>query len=367
MDPLFHQILSGALAAAASDIHIKPQSPVVFRLDRQLVPIDCPFPTEDWILTQITQVAGRETLEKLQTEFEADFAFTLPEFGRFRANAFRQRGQLTLALRLVKSTIRSLEELRLPAFLGRLSESHRGILLVTGAIGAGKSTTLAALIDHLNRNHRKHIVTLEDPIEYLFEDRLSVIEQREVGIDTHSFANGLRHVLRQDPDIIVIGEMRDAASAAAAMTAASIGHLVISTLHTPDTARSLQRILDFFPGTDREHARRLFSETLLAVSCQRLIASENSGVIPAVEILVNTPSIAKLIAADRTEKISAELELGSPDGMQTFDQALQEMVRTRQITQAEAIEHAANPEALRMLFKGVVLHEGKRILGSRVD
>jgi twitching motility protein PilT len=221
------------------------------------------------------------------------------------------------------------------------------------------------MLDHLNQNFRKHIITLEDPIEYLFEDQFSVIEQREIGIDTHSFAHGLRHVLRQDPDVIVIGEMRDAASAAAAMTAASIGHLVISTLHTPDTSRSLQRILDFFPGTEREHARRLFSETLLAVTCQRLIASSQSGVIPAMEILINTPSIAQLIAADRTEKIVGELELGAGEGMQTFDQALQEMVRLQQITQNEALEHAGNPEALRMLFKGVVLNEGKRILGSR--
>ena len=365
MDPLLNQILSCALSAGASDIHLKPGSAVVLRIDRHLVPLDGPFPEGDWVLEQVRHVAGPEVVEKLVADLEVDFAFTLADFGRFRANAFQQRGQLTLALRLVKSRIRPLAELGLPPVLGQLAESPRGILLVTGGIGAGKSTTLAAMIDHLNRNFRRHIVTLEDPIEYLFADQLCVIEQREVGIDTHSFSNGLRHVLRQDPDVIVIGEMRDAASAAAAMTAASIGHLVISTLHTPDTARSLQRILDFFPGTEREHARRLFSETLRAVTCQRLVASRDSGVLPAVEILVNTPGIAKLIAADRTEKIHAELELGTSEGMQTFDHALREMVRLQQITEDEALSHAANPEALRMLFKGVVHSEGKRILGSR--
>ncbi len=313
----------------------------------------------------IEAVTSESTLEKLARDHEADFAFTLPEFGRFRANAFQQRGQITLALRVVKSQIRSVEELRLPPILTQLAESPRGILLLTGSIGAGKSTTLAALVEHLNLHFRKHIVTLEDPIEYLFTDRLSIVEQREVGIDTHSFSSGLRHVLRQDPDVIVVGEMRDAASAAAAMTAASIGHLVISTLHTSDAAKSVQRILDFFPAQEREHARRLFSETLHAVVCQRLIPSAASGVLPVVEILINSPGIGKLIAADRTEKIPAEMELGTVEGMQTFDQALQDMVRLGFISRDEALAHAANPEGLRMLFKGVLLNDSKRILGGR--
>ena len=205
----------------------------------------------------------------------------LPGVGRFRVNVFQQRSSRVMALRAVKAQVRLFQELHLPAIFTRIAEAPSGIVLVTGATGSGKSTTLAAMVEHINVTARKHIITLEDPIEYLFEDKQSVIEQREVGLDTSTFGSGLKNVLRQDPDVIVIGEMRDSASVAAAISAANIGHLVIATLHTVDAAKSVQRILEFFPGTDREPARQQLANTLQAVICQRLTSTHQLGEDPA--------------------------------------------------------------------------------------
>ncbi|MDB6154062.1 MAG: Twitching motility protein [Chthoniobacteraceae bacterium] len=365
MDSVFHSIIRAAIDLGASDIHIKPEAPVVFRIQRELVTVDAPPQTEAWIRAVLTEIVPEHLRDRLYSEHEIDFALTLPGLARCRTNVFQQRGQFTLALRIVKTAIRTLADLRMPPIIAQVSQAPRGIILVAGAIGAGKSTTLAGMINHINTTSRKHVITLEDPIEYIFEDNLSIIEQREVGLDTASFNTGLRNVLRQDPDVLVIGEMRDAESAAAAMGAANIGHLVISTLHTSDTVKSVQRVLEFFPSGEREYARRLFADTLHAVVCQRLIKSEAHGVIPAVEILLNNASVSKLIASDRLDKLQGALELGIGEGMQTFDHALQQMTVERLITREEAILHAANPDSLRMAFKGVVLSESRRILSAR--
>ncbi len=365
MNATFLSILRGALQSGASDIHIKPDAPVIFRVNRQLTPIEIPRPGEDWLNEVLSEIVPEHLKLRLEQEHEIDFALSVPGTGRFRVNLFKQRGRYTLAMRTVKTSVRALKDLNLPPVVARIAEAPRGIVLIAGAIGSGKSTTMAAMLEHINTTSRKHIITLEDPIEYLFEDKYSVIEQREIGLDTASFASGLRHVLRQDPDVLVIGEMRDAESAAAAMTAANIGHLVIATLHTADTTRSVQRILEFFPSTERDYARRLFADTLHAVICQRLIPDVNEGIVPAVEILINNLAVSKLISSDHSEKISGAIELGSNEGMQTFDHALQELVRIGRITKQKAIEHAASPEGLRMLFQGVVHTESRRILGSR--
>ncbi len=365
MDPVFHSILRAAIDLGASDVHIKPDAPVVFRLNRELVTVDAPVQSDASLRAVLMEIVPPHLQERLHLEHEIDFALALPDLGRCRCNVFQQRGQLTLALRVVKTAVRTLEELRMPAIVTQVAQAARGIILVTGAIGAGKSSTLAAMINHINATARKHIITLEDPIEYLFEDKHSIIEQREVGLDTSSFNSGLRNVLRQDPDVLVIGEMRDAQSAAAAMAAANIGHLVISTLHTSDTTKSVQRILEFFPSGEREYARRLFADTLHAVICQRLIKSSATGVIPAVEILLNNSAVSKLIATDRLDKLPGAVELGVGEGMQTFDQALQQMTASGLITRDEAILHAGNPDSLRMAFKGVVLSESRRILSAR--
>lgn len=365
MDATFEAILRAAADSGASDILIKAGGPIVVRIERALTPIDAPQPTEAWMQTVMHQVVPAYARQRLDRDHEADFAIALPGVGRFRTNVYQQRGQVAMAIRLVKQQIRGFSELNLPGSVARVAAASRGIVIVAGSTGSGKSTTLAALVDHINASQRRHIITLEDPIEFLFTDKQSVIEQREVGLDTPSFASGLRHVLRQDPDVIVIGEMRDAESAAAAMSAANVGHLVIATLHTSDVAKSVQRVVEFFPDGERDYARRLFASTLRAVVCQRLVNATGSGILPAVEILIANSAVQQVITNDESEKLQAIMELNTGEGMQTFDQALVNLVKENRLSREEAIAHATNPDLLRMGFQGVVLSESRRILKSR--
>ena len=362
---IFEQILRGAVASGASDIHLKAGVPITFRILRDLVPVEAPDVTPEWVERVVNQIVPPHLRATLESEHEIDFAYAPPGLGRFRVNVFQQRGGYALSMRLVKASMQNFQGLNLPEAVRKIAEAPRGIVIIAGATGSGKSTTLAAMIEHINQTARKHIITLEDPIEYLFTDRMAIIEQREVGLDTGSFASGLKNVLRQDPDVLVIGEMRDPESIAAAISAANIGHLVISTLHTGDAAKSIQRILDFFPTGDREGARQQLATTLHAVVCQKLIPATQGGVLPAVEILLNNPTVAKVIQSGNLAKLSAAIEMGIGDGMQTFDQGLHEMVKSGKITQEAALDHSPTPEALRMRLQGVVLSESRRILGSR--
>ena len=243
---LFHKILKTSVGGGASDIHIKIGAQVIFRINRELISIECPLPTEQWMNNVVEKITPIHLKKRLEEDREVDFSYYVPEVGRFRTNLFQQRGQWALAMRHVRNQVASFEELGLLEQVRTIAESPRGIVLVAGSTGSGKSTTLAAMIEHINANFKKHIITLEDPIEFVFEDNQSVIEQREVGLDTTSFHGALKHVLRQDPDIIMLGEMRDDVSFAAAMSAADTGHLVLSTLHTTTAAQSITRILDFF-------------------------------------------------------------------------------------------------------------------------
>jgi twitching motility protein PilT len=362
---VFARILQGAVSAGASDIHLKVNSPVIFRIAGDLVPVEAPLPTPEWFAGILAKVVPEHLRAQFERDREIDFAYDHPGVGRFRVNVFQQRTNYTMALRAVKAQVRTFEDLHLPPVIRKISEAHHGIVLITGATGSGKSTTLAAMIEHINVSSRKHIITLEDPIEYLFEDKQSIIEQREIGIDTASFQTGLKNVLRQDPDIIVIGEMRDSASVTAAISAANIGHLVVATLHTTDAAKSIQRILEFFPGPERESARQQLASTLCATVCQRLVTTPSATVLPAVEVLINTASVAKLIHAGNLEKLTAAIELGAGDGMQTFDQVLYDLARSGAITQEEALANSPTPEALKMRFQGVILTESRRILNAR--
>jgi len=233
---------------------------------------------------------------------------------------------------------------------------------VAGSTGSGKSTTLAAMVEHVNNNFKRHVITLEDPIEFVFEDNQCVIEQREVGLDTQSFHHALKHVLRQDPDIIMIGEMRDDISFAAAMSSADTGHLVISTLHTTTAAQSVTRILDFFKAEEREQIRRQLAGTLRAVVCQRMVPSLNGRMVPAMEIMINSPMVRKLIEENRLDKLSAAIETGGDDGMISFNQSLFNLVKTGKVSEKEALAKATNPQALEMNFKGIFLNEGGRII-----
>jgi twitching motility protein PilT len=302
--------------------------------------------------------------KRLDEEREIDFSYFVPGVGRFRTNLYQQRGQWCLALRYVKTQVPSFEELGLLEQVRKIAESPRGIVLVAGATGCGKSTTLAAMIEHINSNFKKHIITLEDPIEYVFEDNQSVIEQREVGLDTLSFHYALRNVLRQDPDIIMIGEMRDDISFSAAMSAADTGHLVLSTLHTTNASQSINRILEFFKAEEREQIRRQIAATLYAVVCQRMVGTLDGKSTPALEILINTPMVRKLLEDNRLDKLPAAIETSLDDGMLTFNQSLFDLVKAGRVTEKEAMSKATNPQALEMNFKGIFLDEGRRIISS---
>jgi twitching motility protein PilT len=360
---LFQKICKAACDAGASDIHLKVGVPVVFRISRQLINIDCPVPTQAWMESVAEHIVPKQTQKKFEEDREADFSYYLPGAGRFRTNLFQQRGELCLAMRHVKAQVPSFEELGLMEVLRKFAEAPRGIVLLAGATGSGKSTTLAAMIEHINAHQRRHIITMEDPIEYVFEDNQCMIEQREVGLDTASFHSALRNVLRQDPDVIMIGEMRDAVSVMASMSAADTGHLVLSTVHTTNSSQAIIRILDFFKADDREQVRRQLSVTLLAVICQRMTRNVSGGVVPAQEILINSPIVRKMLEENRLEKLAAAIETGTEDGMQTFNQALYNLVNQGKVSKEEALNKATNAQALEMNFKGIFLDEGRRILG----
>ena len=307
---LFQRILKTAVDGGASDVHLKIGTPVIFRINRELVAIDCPFPTADWMNKIVDAITPEHLMKRLKEEREIDFSYYVPNIGRFRTNLFQQRSQWCLAMRFVKSLVPSFEDLGLLEQIKKVAESPRGIVLLAGSTGCGKSTTLAAMVEHINNNFKKHIITLEDPVEYAFEDNQSVIEQREIGLDTVSFHHALKHVLRQDPDIIMIGEMRDDISFAASMSAADTGHLVLSTLHTTTAAQSVTRILDFFKADEREQVRRQLAGTLRGVVCQRMVNTVDNKLTPALEIMINSPLVRKLIEENRLDKLSAAIETG---------------------------------------------------------
>ena len=359
---LFNKILKAAVDGDASDIHIKVGGPVIFRIHGDLVAVEAPIPTEEWMETVTDGIIPKHIKQHFIETREADFSYYIPEAGRFRTNVFQQRGQFCIAMRHVKTQVPAFEELGLLEVMRDIARSPRGIVLVCGATGSGKSTTLAAMLEYINANFKRHIITLEDPIEFVFEDNQSIIEQREVGLDTLSFEAGLKHILRQDPDIIMVGEMRDRISLSAAMSSADTGHLVFSTLHTTNAPQAVGRIMDFFPAEERDQVRRQLASTLQAVICQRLVGTVSGGVTPAIEIMINTPTVRKLIEDSRFEKLGAAIETGTDDGMINFNQHLYALVQEGKITQQEALESASNPQALEMNFKGIFLDEGRRIL-----
>jgi len=360
---LFQKILKAAVDGHASDVHIKVGTPVVLRINRQLIAVDAPIPSAQWLDNVVEQIVPKHARKRLDEEREVDFSYFVPGIGRFRTNLFQQRGEFCLAMRYVKTHVPSFEELGLLPVLRDIADEHRGIVLLAGTTGSGKSTTLAAMIEHINAHTKRHIITLEDPIEYVFEDNQSVIEQREVGLDTLSFAHALKHVMRQDPDVIMVGEMRDSTSFSAAISAADTGHLVLSTLHTTNASQSVIRILDFFKAEDREQVRRQLAGTLKAVICQRMVPTIQGSVTPAQEILINTGTVRKLIEENRLEKLAAAIETGTDEGMQSFNQALFNLVKQGKVTEKDALAKATNAQALEMNFKGIFLDEGRRILG----
>ena len=359
---MFYKILKTAVDGGASDVHLKIGAPVIYRINRELIAVDSPFPTAEWMNKIVETITPAHQKKRLDEQHEIDFSYFVPEIGRFRTNLFQQRSEWCLSMRFVKTRVPSFEELGLLPQIRHIAESPRGIVLLAGSTGCGKSTTLAAMIEHINSNFKKHLITLEDPIEYIFEDNQSVIEQREIGLDTMSFHRALMHVLRQDPDIIMVGEMRDDISFTAAMSAADTGHLVLSTVHTTNASQSIHRILDFFKSEEREQIRRQLVGSLRAVICQRMVGTVDGKVTPAFEILLDTPLVRKLIEENRLDKLAAAIETGVEDGMISFNQSLFNLVKAGRVTEKEAMSKASNPQALEMNFKGIFLDEGRRIL-----
>lgn len=358
-------LLSDMVLRKASDVHLKVGNVPVFRIDSRLQPTDYDPVTPEDTEKIAGEIMSAYHHERFQSHNEVDFAYEAEGLGRFRTNIFRQRGFIGIVMRMVKMDIPSFEELGLPAIMKKIALSERGIILATGTTSCGKSTTIAAMIDYINQNRRVHIITVEDPIEYLHRDKKSIINQREVGIDTESFHAALRRVMRQDPDIIVIGEMRDSDSFMAALSAADTGHVVFSTLHTTDTAQAVGRILEFFPLEERDQVRQQLSATLRAVVCQRLVPkATGEGVLPAVEILNNNLTIQKLIYENKLLKLLAAVETGREDGMQTFNQSLLDHYNKKLITKEDALAYASNPDALKMNMQGIFLDEAKRILAT---
>ncbi len=337
----------------ASDLHMKAGAPPVLRIHGRLVPEELPKLTAEDVQRALSQIASQEQQETFARERELDFAVSASGIGRFRVNAALQRGSVALAFRLVRWDIPTLEELGLPEVCRSLVLKPRGLVLVTGPTGTGKSTTLAAMIDYLNERERRHIVTIEDPIEFVHQDKQCLISQRELGADTVSFAVALKHVLRRDPDVILVGEMRDLDTMAMALTAAETGHLVLATLHTPSAAQTIDRVIDSFPPYQQQQVKMQLSTVLEAVLCQTLVPrADGTGRVAAVEVMVATAAVRNLIREGKTFQIPNVIQSGSQYGMQSMDGALADLCRRNLISHDEALSRCVNPEELRRLLAG---------------
>ena len=352
-----NEILQIALRGGASDIHLKAGLPPMFRVDGSLVPLKDGkrLPPEE-VARMAFGIMNEFQKEKFKTSNEVDLAYGVPGLGRFRVNVFQQRGTIGAVLRVIPFKIQSIKELSLPPVLEKISCDERGLILVTGTTGSGKSTTLAAMIDHINSNETNHIITVEDPIEFLIRDKRSIVNQREVGVDTMGFGQALKSALRQDPDVILVGEMRDIETIETALHAAETGHLVMSTLHTLDAGETVNRIISAFPPHQQKQVRIQLASVLRAVVSQRLVPkADGKGRVAAVEILKITARIRELIEdKDRTKEIPDAIAQGHVSyGMQTFDQSLMMLVRQNLITYQEALRQASNADDFALRYQGV--------------
>jgi len=344
---------------SASDLHLRVGSPPRIRVDGELRL--APFPALEVADGEalIAKLLNGERAAEFASTGEADFSVAVAGLGRFRANAFRQRGTVGLVMRRVLPSARTAADLGLPAVITRLAEEQRGLVLVTGPTGSGKTTTLAAMVDYINQNRAVNIITLEDPIEIIHPDKRSIISQREIGTDTRDFAQAMRRILRQDPDVILIGEMRDLDTVGAALAAAETGHLVLSSLHTTNAAETINRVVDFFPPHQQAQIRMTLASVLKGVVSQRLVArADGDGRVPALEIMVSTGRIAERIidpSSGQGESLEELIAEGSYLGMQTFDQSLFSLYEQGKISLRSALSSASNPHDLRLALRGAGL------------
>ncbi len=357
---ILHDILETAVESGASDVHLKTSQVPYFRIHSHLAPSDFEVLDEAFMREVVNDIIPPHLLEQFNREHETDFSHAEEGIGRFRANIFYSQGMPTVVMRHVKDKIPTFAQLRLPPQLHKLALVERGIILLAGTTGSG----MAAIIGEINRTQCRRIITVEDPVEYVFDDDQSLVTQREVGLDTPGFESALKHMMRQDPDVILIGEMRDATSIRTAFIAAETGHLVLSTLHAGTADLAIPRMIDVFPSHERDNVRMAIAANLHAVVCQRLIADVDGGVIPAVEIMINTSTVRKLLERGQLDVLAAAIATGKEDGMQSFNQSVYEHIRNGTINELEGMAAATNAESLRMNLQGIFLDEGSRILGT---
>ncbi len=352
-----NELLRLAIQRQASDLHLKVGAPPVLRIDHELIPLqDQPRLDHADLGSVVSLVTTDRQRQQFAKHHELDLGYGVPELGRFRANLFQQRGALAIAFRVIPLQIQTIDELNLPPVIATLAMQPRGMLLVTGPAGSGKSTTLAAMIEHINTHGTGHILIIEDPIEFLHHDKRCMINQREVGIDTGSFAEALRSALRQDPDVILVGEMRDFDTVNTALIAAETGHLVMSTLHTIDATETVNRIVAIFPPYQQKQIRLQLAAVLRGIISMRLIPrADGKGRVPAVEVMVATGTIRECIAEpDKTRKLEEVIAAGGSEyGMQTFDQSLMSLYQRGLVTYEEALRWSSNPNDFALKVRGI--------------
>jgi twitching motility protein PilT len=353
-----NQILLEALAQEASDVHIKVGTPPIFRVNGSLRAWDKmkPFDSND-VSKMAFGLMNDWQKERFIKNREVDMGYEVYGLGRFRVNVFQQRGKIRIALRIVPYQIKGLKDLHLPQVLENISLEHRGLILVTGTTGSGKSTTLASMIDIVNSNRNCHIITIEDPIEFIHEDKKSIVDQREIGSDTNTFSSALRVALRQDPDVILVGEMRDFETIETALTASETGHLVMSTLHTLNATETINRIISVFPPYHQKQVRLQLAGVLRGVVSQRLVPkADGMGRVPAVEVMVSTARVKEcIVEKDKTSEINDAISKGFTSyGMQSFDQSLMFLMQENLITYEEALKHCTNPDDFALRVKGIL-------------
>lgn len=347
-------LLQAVIDKKGSDIHLRAGGLPYIRIDGQLSPLSQEAVSADLLNSILNKIITPHAKKIFESRGECDFSFEVENAARFRVNVFHQRGRLSLAIRYIPVRIPSLQELRLPmGTIRKIADERRGLVLVTGATGSGKSSTLAAMVDYINETRPAHIVTIEDPIEFVHKDKKAIITQREIGQDTPSFSEGLRMALRQDPDVILLGEMRDLETTAAAMTAAQTGHLVLATMHTVDSIQTVTRIIDLYPPHQQALMRKELAETLKAVVSQRLLPCLKGGRVPAVEIMVVTAHVKKLIEDNNSNEILQACAKGQFYGMQTFNQSLFRLYKEGLASESDIMEAATSPDDLKLAMKGI--------------
>lgn len=347
-------LLKGMFERRASDLHLRSGTLPIYRIDGNLSQAGTAPITPVMVQAMLKYMLTAAQMKIFEVQNDIDFSHALPGFGRFRGNAFRQRGSVAIVLRQIPTQIPTFTDLYLPKVMPKFCQLPRGLVLVCGVTGSGKSTTLAAMLENINTTRAEHIVTIEDPIEFLYKDKKSIISQRELGSDTPNFAEALKHVLRQDPDVILLGEMRDLETTSTAITAAQTGHLVLSTLHTTDAVQTINRIIDMYPPHQQTQVRYQLADVLKGVICQRLLPrAAGSGRVPAVEVLVVTALARKAIAENQMHEVQEAIRQGQYYGMESFHQSLLKLYREGMVKIEDALEAASNPEELMMAVRGI--------------